>query len=324
MSARRKPQFLRPIQPWRQRAWAALQHHGQSAGSSLKDWLRQPFSAVLTLLVVTASLLLPAILHWALNNVQQLTRSWQNTVEISVFLSPKQAEQQRASLQQMLTRPEVAGLEYLTPEQALVEFRQALGQDDILAALPDNPLPAVLRARLIPGQIEAEALQLLLTDLKNQPGVEQVKLDLGWLQLAQQLQQLGLHLVAGMMLFFALLMLLTVGNSIKLAIEQRKDEIEVLRLVGGTQSYIRRPFLYSGFWLGFVAGCLTWFGLWGLQSILQPAVTELARLRDSQFELLPLSLAEALVLVGVSSLLGVAGAWLAVGRHLYAIDIQQD
>lgn len=325
MKARRKPQFLNPIQPWRQRCLAAVWHHLQSARTALQVWAQRPLSQLLTLLVLSLTLLLPASLHWGLKNLQHLEKSWQDSLEMAVFITPEQASSVQEALTRLLQpRPDIASWELLSAEQALAEFRSALDLEQALALLPVNPLPAVARIRLLPAKAQAESLDALVQQIQRVSGVEKVRLDLGWFQQLHAWQSLAQKLVSGMMLFFACVMLLTVGNTVKLAIEQRKEEIEILRLVGGTQSYIRRPFLYSGLWLGLGSGLLAWAAIESFVWLLQPPLAELARSYGTRIELLSLDGLEVLVLVALSSLLSVAGAWLTVGRHLYAIDIKQD
>jgi cell division transport system permease protein len=152
------------------------------------------------------------------------------------------------------------------------------------------------------------------------PQIDQAVLDLEWVQRLYSMMALGKRLVIALAALLALGVLLVVGNTIRLAIESRRDEIVIVKLVGGTNAFVRRPFLYTGLWYGLGGGILAWliigFGLFWLSS----PVAELAGLYRSQFELQGLGIGDSLMMWLCGGLLGLAGAWLAVSRHLGAIE----
>jgi len=208
----------------------------------------------------------------------------------------------------------VAEAEYISKDQALVEFQQQSGLGEALKELPQNPLPGVVL--VTPNEVDKPALEALRTRLAELPKVQQAQLDLVWVERLAAILKLGDRFVFGLTVLLVLALLLVIGNTIRLHIENRRVEIEVIKLVGGTDAYVRRPFLYMGALYGLGAGFLSWgvlaFGLdW-----LNDAVVGLAGLYGSDFSLAGVPLADGFSLLLGAVLLGYIGAWIAVARHL--------
>ncbi|MFZ5757078.1 MAG: permease-like cell division protein FtsX [Pseudomonadota bacterium] len=298
---------------WRDRLDAARMHHRLSALDALGRLRRAPAGSFLTALVLAVALSLPAALYLALDNLRALAGNVQGQAQISLFLKMDVAESaQRALAKRIGARADVGAVQVITREQALAEFRSQSGYADALDALEGNPLPGVIVVQ--PATVEAApALQKVLA---QEAGVDSAQLDSAWLQKLGAMLEIGERLAQALALAFALAVLLVVVNTIRLAIESRRDEVLVARLVGATDAFVRRPFLYTGLWFGLAGGLLALLLMAALVLWLSGPVDRLAGLYGSAFSLAGLGWRESLALPLGGALLGVAGAWLAVGRHL--------
>ena len=263
---------------------------------------------------------LPASLFIALENMQQLTVGWDGAARVSLFLRDTVTEDVGRRLGQRLAkRPDVASYTYISRQAALEEFSQLSGFGDLLAELPSNPLPAVVVLEPALGTSSAEAMEQLLAQIQQLPEVELAQMDLQWVERLYGLMALGKRVTLALALLLGLGVLLVAGNTIRLAIENRRDEILVVKLVGGTDAYVRRPFLYTGFWYGLGGSIVAWLLLNVAMLWLDGPVGSLAGLYDSRFELQGLGFSGTLLLAIAGVALGLSGAWLAVTRHLGAI-----
>ncbi len=294
-------------------AW--LESHRASLVDSLRRLARQPVGSFFTCLVMAIALSLPMGLALLLDNVERLGGSWQRAAQISLFmqLDTSDSEGERLSAE-IADMPDVAEAEWVSREQALAELQQHSGIGEALKELPENPLPGVIV--VTPEEIDKAGLEALRQRLSELPQVQQAQLDMQWVERLTAILKLGERFVFGLTLILVMALLLVIGNTIRLHIENRRTEIEVIKLVGGTDGYVRRPFLYMGALYGLGAGLLAWailaFGLdW-----LNEAVVRLAGLYGSDFALAGVPLGDAVSLVLGAVLLGYIGAWLAVARHL--------
>jgi cell division transport system permease protein len=294
-------------------AW--LESHRASLMDSLRRLGRQPVGSFFTCLVMAIALSLPMGLSLLLGNVERLGGSWQRAAQISLFMKMDAGEAQGQKLRDEIARmPDVAEAEWISREQALAELQQQSGLGEALKELPQNPLPGVVL--VTPKEVDKAALEALRQRLSELPGIEQAQLDLVWVERLSAILKLGERFVFGLAVLLVLALLLVIGNTIRLHIENRRTEIEVIKLVGGTDSYVRRPFLYMGALYGTGAGLLAWLVLaYGL-NWLNDAVVRLAGLYGSNFALAGVPLADGLSLLLGAVLLGYIGAWLAVARHL--------
>ncbi|MCB1846255.1 MAG: permease-like cell division protein FtsX [Halieaceae bacterium] len=282
--------------------------------------LDNPVSSAMTWLVIGIALALPSGLNVALDNISQLSASWDSPAQISLFLHDEVSDQRARELQSELSaRADVSVSRFVSREEALEEFRSLSGFADVLSSLQANPLPhlIVVAPTQDSDQLAAAGLR---AELEAYPDVAQAVLDMEWLQRLNSLMMLGRRLVWAVAGLLILGVLLILGNTIRLAIESRREEIVIVKLVGGSNAFVRRPFLYTGLWYGvgggLFAGLLVGASLW----FLQDTVAELARLYQSDFRLRGLGIMGGLNLIILGGMLGLAGAWLAVSRHL--ADIQ--
>lgn len=300
-------------------AWRS--HHGLVATESLRRLLRAPGASLLTWMVIGIALALPASLFVALGNMQQLTAGWDGAARVSLFLEDSVNEEAGRRLgQQLARREDVAQSVYVSRQAALEEFSQLSGFGALLSELPENPLPAVVVLQPSLGASSVAAMEQLLLQLGQLPGVELAQMDMKWVQRLYSLMALGKRISLALAFLLGLGVLLVTGNTIRLAIENRRDEIVVTKLVGGTDAYVRRPFLYTGLWYGLGGSIVAWLLLTLLLWWLDDPVGILADLYDSSFELQGLGVSGSLSLALAGIVLGLAGAWLAVTRHLGAIE----
>ena len=298
-----------------------LLRHLQVFFYSLGVLSRSPFATLMTTAVIGIALALPSGLHVMLKNAQQLSGGWDGAAQISLFLKRAVGDDEAARLAKQIQKlPEVAGVNYISRRQALLEFQRLSGFGDALQALKDNPLPSVLVIRPTPAASTPAATEALLLRLDDYPPVDLAQLDMQWVKRLYVIMELVRRGVVVLAILLALAVLLVVGNTIRLAIQNRREEIVVMKLIGGTDAFIRRPFLYTGFWYGLFGGLVAWLLVNLSLSILSDPVERLAGLYQSRFELSGLDIATTGILLGASILLGLAGSWLAVGRHLRDIE----
>ncbi|WP_455217589.1 permease-like cell division protein FtsX [Kaarinaea lacus] len=305
----------------RGRVNAYFTHHLWVLVSSLGVLWRTPFATFMTAAVIGIALALPAGLHVLLQNVQRLSTGWEGTAQMSLFIKQGVAEKQIQSLAEKLRSWEgVADVRYISRKQALEEFRELSGFGGALDSLDENPLPAVLVVRPTSEAADPAQMERLLARVRDLEPVDLAQLDMEWVRRLSGIIELGKRgvlLLAGLL---ALAILLVVGNTIRLTILNRRDEIVITKLIGATNAFIRRPFLYTGFWYGLMGAILAWVLVGTLLGLLSDPVSRLSFLYNSQFSLGGLDLETSSILVGSGILLGLLGSWLAVGRHLQAIE----
>jgi len=304
----------------RPRAW--LLRHLQTLVSSLGELARSPVGTSMTAGVVGIALALPGGLYALLDNVQALSRGWDGAVRISLYLRMDAgADESRALAAELAAREDLAAVEYVSPARGLEEFRRLSGLGDVLEVFEeDNPLPPVLLLRPAGARPAPAELARLVDELSRHPLVDLARYDREWLRRLDALLGIarrGVVLLGG---FLGLGVLLIVGNTIRLGIQNRRDEIEIAKLFGATDAFIRRPFLYTGLWYGLLGALLAWALVGAALALLRGPVADLAALYQSGYRLEGLDAGGALALLAAGAGLGVAGSWLAVGRHLSEIE----
>ncbi|WP_136247296.1 permease-like cell division protein FtsX [Halomonas borealis] len=314
--ARRGAQTQRPSSGGRWRSW--LRHHRAMALDSARRLLRHPLSSLLTMLAIAIALILPAGLWLTLDGARLIDTQLDESATLTVYLEQGVGGAEAGRIEEALAAQEgVTNARLISAAEGMVEFQQALGLEDALARLPDNPLPASVVIR--PDDPSPSAVKRLAGGLEDMAGVDEVRLDLAWLERLGQLAELGRRAGLGLAVLFGLGVLLVVGNTIRLAVENRRQEIEVVTLIGATHAFVRRPFLYSGAWYGLGGGMLAGLLLSLGGDWLATPVAALAASYGAGFALPGLGLAGSATLLGCSTLLGWLGAWIAVSRHLAQI-----
>ena len=295
--------------------------HLQALVFSLGRISHSPVSSLMTIAVIAIALAMPSGLHVLLKNFQGVSAGWDNAAQVSLFLK-QDADQ--AMIEQLQTRlramTEIDKVTIISPDQALAEFRRLSDFGDALRALDDNPFPTVLLVQPTVADSAPAVVESLLIRLRNLPGVEVAQLDMEWVERWYALMEIGKRAVLILAILLSLAVALIIGNTIRLAIQSRRDEIEVQKLIGATDAFIRRPFLYSGFWHGLLGAALAWILVNVSLLLVHGPVQRLSLLYDGGFKLQSLTLGASLLLLVVGMLLGYGGARLAVGRHLRDIE----
>ncbi|KGA01101.1 cell division protein FtsX [Cobetia amphilecti] len=301
----------------RYRSW--LRHHAAMARDSARRLLVAPIASLLTMLAIAIALTLPAALWLALDSARLLDNELNDSAQLTLYLETSVDESQALTLSDSLRDAAgVGGVRLITAAEGMQEFAQALDLKRSLSLLDDNPLPASIV--ITPLDTTPESVRALATRLEGEPGVASARLDLAWLERLRQLGELGQKVTLGLALLFGLGVLLVVGNTIRLSVESRRQEIEVVTLIGATHAFVRRPFLYSGAWYGLGGGLLA-CGILALGgNWLAAPVTALVQSYGGNYVLPALGVAGGATLLFSSTILGWIGAWIAVGRHLASIS----
>ncbi len=303
------------------RVGAYFGQHLHEMAMSIGQVARAPLASIMTIMVIGITLALPSALYVLVDNATRVARGWDTGGQISVFLKPTATDAQAERLAERLRRmPSVARTEYVSRAAALAEFKRASGFGDALDVLDRNPLPPVVIVYPARTHANAQSLQALLKDLERREEVDLAQLDLAWVQRLHAMLAIierAVLLLAGLLGFAVVL---TIGNTIRLAVLNRREEIEVMKLIGATNAYIRRPFLYSGLLQGLLGAAFSWALVGLLLLVLDGPARQLAGLYGSDFGLSGLDARTGAGLIALGAVLGWVGSRIAVGRHLAAID----
>ena len=298
-----------------------LLRHLQSMVFSLGRLWRQPFSSFMTIGVIGIALALPAGLFVLLQNINNVSNQWDDASQISLFLKQDLQEKQIKQLNNYISSwPQIDETNYQTAEQSLDEFRELSGLGHLLDTLPDNPLPPVITLYPADENLSANDIRALLETLVALPEVVQAQLDMEWLQRLRSINKVLERGVSLLALLLSLSVVLVIGNTIRLAIINCQSEIKIMKMVGATDRFIRRPFLYIGFWYGLLGGFFAWCTLLFAMSMLAAPIDALTTQYASDYQLHWFAGRLFLYLPLTGLLIGVLGSWIAVGRHLDAIE----
>lgn len=295
----------------RLRAWRDL--HLYSLFSSIGRMMQRPWATALTVGVMAVALVLPLCLAMLIGNIERLSGGFRESREVSLFLATDADDAAaRALAQQLRADAQVEDVLLRTPEEGLAEFREMADFADALALLEDNPLPAVLVVTPVTG---IDPL-VLAQRLRALPGIDFVQHDAQWRARLTAWLDFGRRLALAVAALLGVGVLLVVGNTVRLDIQGRAEEIQTVQLLGATDGFVRRPFLYLGAWYGLFAGLLAlavaalapWF--------MRAPVAALVESYGSRFQMKGLDVSLALATLALSVALGWLGAWLAAAHHL--------
>ena len=297
------------------RAWA--RRHAFSLLSSLGNLARHPLASMMTFGVLAFAAALPLVLHVALVNLERIGQQWERLDTLSVFLELGIAP---GDVDRLVSRisswPEVSTVDPISPEQGMAELSNQLGVTEISDLVADNPLPWVLEVTPV-SSIDRHAL---LARLDQESATAAVIVDLQWLERLDAMTELLAQIVALLAVLLALGVAAIIGNTIRLDIQNRREEIEVMSLVGATAAFIRRPFLYTGLWYGLIGGLLACLIVTAGLLALDEPVRNLSQTYTLSLGLqAPGPEVIGLVILG-SGLFGLLGSWLVVAQHLRRID----
>jgi len=298
---------------------AGWQTHWRTARESLARLSGMPVATAMTVAVIGIALLLPTGLLVAMDNLRALSGNLGGVSQISLFLEEGVSQEQAEALsEQILSTGDIVESRYISPEQGAADFVVYSGLGDILTELDDNPLPGIIV--LTPALIDATAAVALRQELEALSGVESVQVDLEWVERLQSILALAGRASTGLLLILSVAVLFITGNTIRLDIEGRRAEIVVVKLVGGTDSDVALPFLYSGAFYGIAGALIAWILLELALLILQGPANDLLRLYGSEFVIAGLGAASGALLIAGGAALGWLGALVSVKQHLAAIE----
>ncbi len=298
-----------------------FERHLQTMVGSLGRLWQQPFAALLTVLVIGIALALPACLHVLVQNVRAASGGWNNALDVSVYMKQSASlDEAKSTADRVKKRRDVAEVTVVPADDALAEFRRNSGFGEALDALKDNPLPHALIVRPAEAFRDPGHVETLTAELKLLPGVDVVQLDTEWVSRFNAILDVVRRVVFLAAGLFALGILVIVGNTIRLDIENRRGEIEVTKLVGGSDAFVRRPFLYNGVWYGLGGGAIAWLIVTAVILMLGDPVQRIAGLYGSGFALQGLDAESSLVLVAGGAMLGWLGSFIVATRELRGIE----
>lgn len=298
-----------------------LAQHRQALVGSVAMWKDAPLATMMTFMVIAVALTLPA-LFWLLSlNVKHLTATWQQGQHVELYLKPGMSQLlQNQALRRVRETEGVESATLISPQEGLAELEQQEGLNDVGMYLDTNPLPAVIE--VLPDEMldAPEKLQMLIQVLKTYQDVEQVKLDMQWITRLYAILGFLSALAKSLMILLGFAVIMIIGSTLRLAIERRHEEIQVLKLIGATDGYIARPFLYSGLWYGLGGALIALFLVTLFVSSLMSVLDELLTLYHIQYTSLSCSVFEVAIFVLAAVFLGLLGALLSVKRQLSLIE----
>ncbi|TDJ13252.1 MAG: cell division protein FtsX [Gammaproteobacteria bacterium] len=294
--------------------------HVNTSVDALGRLARQPFASLMILLVIAVTLALPAAMYLVIKNAQSIGSNWENALDFSIYLKSDVTLEDATRLAGLIRqRADIAQVTLISAQDALDEFKSASGFGAALDHLKTNPLPHTLVVRPSGANTE-QSMILLHEEVGNLPEADLVQVDTEWVQRFHAILDILRRAIAIGAVLLGVAIVVIIGNTIRLDIQNRRDEIEVTKLIGASNAFVRRPFLYSGLWYGLGGGLLALALVrYGLYALEQP-VRRLAGLYNSAFSVLELDLSESLLITGTGVLLGLAGSWLAAARHMRRIE----
>jgi cell division transport system permease protein len=300
---------------------AYFARHAQVLVGSLGRIVRQPFATLMTMGVIAVALALPLFLSLLLQNARIATGNWNEAYDLSVYMDKKASAGRVQSLaKQLRQRGDVAAVRIVTADQALVEFRNDSGFGKALDALSDNPLPDTLVVTPTLTASTPQGTETLKGAIAGMSDVQTVQIDTEWVKRLHAMLDLlrRVVLLTGGLLGVGIVLI--VSNTIRLDILNRRAEIEVMKLVGASDGFARRPFLYSGIWYGLGGGLLALTLVAVASMVLARPVAHLAFLYGSDFRLEGLKLVLSVGVLSLAVALSWLGSWLAATRHIRAIE----
>ena len=285
----------------------------------LRRMFASPLAGILNILVIGIALSLPAGMYVLLQNAQGLVEQLSGAPQISLFMSlDAKADDADKLRKQLESHPAIASVEFVTRAQALEQLKQSTGLADVIGGLNQNPLPDAFIVYPKPGS--PQSLDQLRIELAKLPRVEMAQLDSAWAYKLEALLNFGRMVVLILASLLSLALVAVTFNTIRLQILTQRDEIEVAKLIGATNGFIRRPYLYFGAIQGLLGGIAAYLIITVSLLLLNHQLGTLAELYASQFALHAMSFGDSLTLLLFSMYLGWMGAWLSVARHLSQIE----
>jgi cell division transport system permease protein len=309
--------------PNRFRAWSRQQLY--SFFSSLGTLMSHRLGTLMTVLVLGVAMVLPLGLYIAIGNLHELDLHQEKWGTVTAFLHTDAGAEEVAALAGQVREAHGAEVTAVSPEQGMEEFSEASGMGQAMELFEENPLPWVLH--VTPPKGTQEDLESVVSRmagwLDEQETVDFVQVDYKWLKRLAGLLALGDALVTVLAVVLALAVLVVIANTIRLDVSNRAGEIQVLNMVGAPDGFIRQPFLYSGLWYGLMGAALALLFLSAATAYLQPPLQGLLDAYGNSFEFRGLGWWGMAAVLLAGCLLGLAGSWMAVSRHLRQFRVEE-
>lgn len=294
-----------------------IPYHLQAAQNSLRFLYRSPMTTSMTAIIIAIALTIPALFLICTNNITKLTTDWQDANHISLYLN---ADVSQADAQNVLERirqtPSVRKAQLKTPEQGLEELKTRLDIKDVMQYLPHNPLPYLIEITPDANINTPESVETVAKILKTYPHVEQVHIDMLWLQKVHAMVRFVTYATYGLLILLGISVILIISHTLRLSVHKRRDEIHVLQLIGASNAYIIRPFVYSGIWYGLIGGILAIILIHLFILSIASSITYLKTVYHIQTLFIGLSISEAYMLVLIAVVLGFISAKCSINKQL--------
>lgn len=296
---------------------AYFSKHVFAGMNSLGQLSRAPVASLMTCMVIGITLSLPIALFIFLKNVDQIRDRFQQTAQLTLYLKKNVSKAEALKLTSILqTKDTIESVRAISPEEGLAELQQQAGFQGVLEELQDNPLPwAIVVEPRITHHSTSEFTDLE-ESLRKMPQIDSIQIDMLWVKRLGSFVALAKRTTIALTALLGIAVLLIINNTIRSATQHNQREIEVIKLIGGTNAFIRRPFLYAGILYGLLGGIIAWLAVDSLLLLINNPIHRLTELYHSNFILAGLDFSDTVNLLAASMSLGLIGSWLAVTRHL--------
>jgi len=314
-AVKEKQQTATPVTVW-------LKHHQAACKNAIKHLSHSPLSTLLTVFVVAIALSLPAGLQVAIKNLEAGHNAVNNQAKISLYLSMHTPKAEITSLiTQLKNNDSLLDITFISAEQALQDFQSSSQLGNTLSTLKHNPLPASIIITPNTKKLTIDDIELLVADYQALEAVELAQIDAGWLKKLFSIIDLAKHFAIGVGIFLIFAVLILIGNTIRNLGQNFQEEIAISKLVGATDAYVRRIFLYSGLFYGLFGSLLGLLFVYLGMLWLTPHINELADLYNGNISLIPPDSGDIFSLLGIGTVLGLGGAWAAANRIINQLSL---
>ena len=303
----------------RQKSDGFFKAHWKQAGASLKEMWHRPLSNILTLAVIAMALTMPTCLYLVGKNIIGLTSNVVGPSQVTAFIKVGVPDARVLVLKDNIESwQQVSRVEYITPAQGLLDLSAHSGLEQALSLLDEQTLPGVLV--IIPVDANIETDEALLSRLSANKDISDIRRDEDWLGRFDAIKNLASTLVISLSVLMLMSVFLVVGNTLRFNVLANKEMIQTMKLIGATDAYILRPYLYTGMWFGVLGAVIAWLLTGIIALVVNHAVVDLAQLYDSDFQILNLSWDETVLVLMVGLFLGTGAARTSAKRHLKEIE----
>ncbi len=298
--------------------------HAHALFSSLGRIVAAPFNSIMTISVLAIAISFVSGFYVLELNIQELAGHIEANNQISLFLRDDVSETHANKLAESIRQnSNVQSVKLITKDEAAKEFQTYSGFGSAINELEKNPLPIVLQVLPKKSLDKKNDLEDLQKEFQQSSEVDVVQMDLQWIERLQSIINVFELFADILNILLGAAVLLIIGNTVRLELHNRRDEVIIEKLVGATNSFIQRPFLYAGFWIGFISSISAWFIVTVLMLILRHSVEKLSSLYGGSFHLLFLTLTDTLALITISSLLGVLASWVVLSYQMHSTKLKQ-